>query len=127
MIIHVTQKLARLLGEKNLPEQPPEPDSKADWHATAVETRAGLLIVVMHTQTLYAVIVPAAMAEDRAAFLTAALDAIREDFAKNNFVDAISRFTAPIDQTILAKATDRSALANLNYAASEIKRLIAND
>lgn len=126
MLIHVTQKLARLLGEKNLPEQPPVPDSKADWHATAVETRAGMLIVVMHTKTLYAVIVPAEKVEDRATFLTATLEAIREDFTKNNFVDAIPRLTSPIDQTILAKATDRSALANLNYAASEIKRMLAN-
>ena len=126
MIIHVTQKLARLLNEKSLPEQPPAPDSKADWHATAVETRAGSLLVVMHTQTLYAVIVPAEGIEDRASFLTATLEAIREDFTQRNFVDAIARVVSPIDQTILAKATNRSALANLNYAASEIKRMLAN-
>ena len=126
MIIHVTQKLARLLGEKNLAEHPPEPDSKADWQATAVETRAGLLIVAMHTQTLYAVVVPAEKVADRASFLAATMEAIREDFTRQNFADAIPRLTSPIDQTILAKATDRSALANLNYAASEIKRMLDN-
>ena len=126
MLIHVTQKLARLLGEKNLAEHPPIPNSKADWHATAVETRAGVLIVVMHTQTLYAVIVLAARVEDRISFLMATMEAIREDFTQRNFLDAISRVISPIDQTILAKATDRSALASLNYAASEIKRLLAN-
>ena len=126
MIIHVTQKLARLLGEMKLPEQAPAPDSKADWHATAVETLAGLLIVMMHTKTLCAVIVPAAKAADRTSFLAATLEAIREDFTQKNFTDAIPQLTSPIDQTILAKATDRSALANLNYAASEIKRMLAN-
>ena len=126
MIIHVTQKLARLLGEKKLTEQAPVPDSNADWHATAIETRAGLLIVAMHTKTLYAVIVPAEGIEDRMSFLTATLEAIREDLAKQNLADMIPPLTSPIDQTILAKATDRSALANLNHAASEIKRMLAN-
>lgn len=126
MIIHVTQKLARWLGEKKLTEQAPVPDSKADWHATAVETRAGLLIVAMHTKTLYAVIVPAVGIEDRAAFLAAILEAIRADLAKQNLADMIPQLTSPIDQTILAKATDRSALANLNYAASDINRMLAN-
>lgn len=126
MIIHITQKLALLLGEKNLTEQSPVPDSKADWHATAVETLAGLLIVVMHTKTLYAVVVLAEKIADRASFLTATLEAIREDFTQKNFADAIPQLTSPIDQMILAKATSRSAVANLNYAASEIKRMLAN-
>ena len=115
MILRLSQKLAKKLGEGNLPSLPLDENAYADWSANLFTADRAQYIIVANTKALYSVVMYGKGISDSSEFISRALSTLREFMEDDGQSFVYQRLIAPTSGNVrFAKALDRSVTGSIN-------------
>jgi hypothetical protein len=115
MIFRISQKLAKKLGEGELPSLPLDENPYDDWSAHLFTVARTQYIIVANTRALYSVVMYGKGITNDSQFIDRALSSLREFMKDDGQSFVYQRFIAPASGSVqFAKALDRSVTGSIN-------------
>ncbi len=126
MIIRLTSKLAKKIGETRGPSRPLDPNPFADWTARLFTVERVQYIMVTNTASLYSTVMFGAGITHGSEFIKHTLSSIREVLFTNGYEFIYERLIVPATGTVyFSRALNRGVTGSMNDLVLQAQYILA--